>query len=446
MRLMRVYQIGVLLCGILCPALALSQSYEITPSITVGERYDDNIDLDHENEEDDFITAISPGIVLRYAPSRDTDFNFEYRPTFEIFASETNNNNVAHRLSLDWTTALSRRVELSISDEFRITEEVEDRIREVTDEDGTRSESDTEREQTIRNVAEASLRFQLAPRSSIEMLFNNLIEDVEDPDEVDEIRYRLGAEFAYLTNVQRGNRALFGFTTDIFTFSANGEGSADDEDDFIVHTASVGYEHHLSPTLTATGRVGYSFTTGLDDDDGQDSGIVGGFDVVKQLRAGRASFGYLHSVSSGGGDGGQVLSDRIVGELTTNLSPKITAGLGTTAVRLDFQNERNQDDDRWFFTIRPRLTYQVLRTLRLSTSYIFSKTFFDESDEPDRTDHRVRVEARLFLRTALSVGLGYDYRTRSFESVDDIMNSREDDEFTRNQVFLNVTYGPTFRF
>jgi hypothetical protein len=448
---MRVYQIGVLLCGLLCPVVVLSQVFSVTPSITVGERYDDNIFQSDADKEDDFITVITPGIVLRYAPSRETEINFDYEPSFEWFADETDANQISHRLLLDLKAALSRRLQVTLSDRFTITEEPSDRDRLIILEDGTRDRSDAERQQTIRNYATSTLRFQLAPRSSIGLLFDNLIEDVDDPDEVDEVRYAVGAEFGYLTHIQRQNRILLAFRTDIFDFDDNPDPNVDpdgqisDEDDFLVHTASVGYEHHFSPTLTSTARLGYSFTSGLDSDDGdENSGIVGSIDLEKLLRTGSASIRYQRSLTSGGGVGGQVVADRVVTQIATNLSPKITAGLGANVTVMDFQAQEDDDQDRVYFTIRPSLGYQVLRALRLSASYDFASTIFDESIEPDRTDHRAFFESRLIFRQGWSVALSYEYRTSSFE--DGAERSREDDEFTRNRVFLSVTYGPTFRF
>jgi hypothetical protein len=448
---MRVYQIGVLLCGLLCPVVVLSQVFSVTPSITVGERYDDNIFQTDADKEDDFITVITPGIVLRYAPSRETEINFDYEPSFEWFADETDANQISHRLLLDLKAALSRRLQVTLSDRFTITEEPSDRDRLIILEDGTRDRSDAERQQTIRNYATSTLRFQLAPRSSIGLLFDNLIEDVDDPDEVDEVRYAVGAEFGYLTHIQRQNRILLAFRTDIFDFDDNPDPNVDpdgqisDEDDFLVHTASVGYEHHFSPTLTSTARLGYSFTSGLDSDDGdENSGIVGSIDLEKLLRTGSASIRYQRSLTSGGGVGGQVVADRVVTQIATNLSPKITAGLGANVTVMDFQAQEDDDQDRVYFTIRPSLGYQVLRALRLSASYDFASIIFDESIEPDRTDHRAFFESRLIFRQGWSVALSYEYRTRSFE--DGAERSREDDEFTRNRVFLSVTYGPTFRF
>jgi hypothetical protein len=352
---------------------------------------------------------------------------------------------------LDLKAALSRRLQVTLSDRFTITEEPSDRDRLIILEDGTRDRSDAERQQTIRNYATSTLRFQLAPRSSIGLLFDNLIEDVDDPDEVDEVRYAVGAEFGYLTHIQRQNRILLAFRTDIFDFDDNPDPNVDpdgqisDEDDFLVHTASVGYEHHFSPTLTSTARLGYSFTSGLDSDDGdENSGIVGSIDLEKLLRTGSASIRYQRSLTSGGGVGGQVVADRVVAQIATNLSPKITAGLGANVTVMDFQSQEDDDQDRVYFTIRPSLGYQVLRALRLSASYDFASTIFDESIEPDRTDHRASFESRLILRQGWSVALAYEYWTRSFE--DGTERNREFDEFTRNRVFLSVTYGPTFRF
>src|SRR5438874_4443040 len=43
-----------------------SQRLTLTPSLSIGERYDDNIFETQTNKQHDFITVISPGIHVRY--------------------------------------------------------------------------------------------------------------------------------------------------------------------------------------------------------------------------------------------------------------------------------------------------------------------------------------------------------------------------------------------
>ena len=47
-----------------------SQRLTLTPSLSLGERYDDNIFATQTNKQHDFITVLSPGIRAQYSPRR----------------------------------------------------------------------------------------------------------------------------------------------------------------------------------------------------------------------------------------------------------------------------------------------------------------------------------------------------------------------------------------
>ncbi len=89
-----------------------------------------------------------------------------------------------------------------------------------------------------------------------------------------------------------------------------------------------------------------------------------------------------------------------------------------------------------------------MRFWRLTASYIFGLSLFDESSQADRTDHRFAFASQFILRTGLSIDITYRYRQRRFEDPVMVMidDDRERDEFDRNEVMLSLTYGRTFRF
>ena len=97
--------------GVTCPrrdsssvcAKQPSQRLTLTPSLSLGERYDDNIFETQTNKQHDFITVLSPGIRVQYlptAPTLGTQFDFDYRAAIEFFADHSSQNNVGHRLAL----------------------------------------------------------------------------------------------------------------------------------------------------------------------------------------------------------------------------------------------------------------------------------------------------------------------------------------------------------
>jgi hypothetical protein len=446
--------LALLVVSLLGPVVAWGQVLTLTPSLTIGERYDDNIFQEVE-EEDDFITTISPAIQLRYVPRAETVLTFEYQPAFEIFADNDDENFVSHRLDFGLESPLSRRFALKVNELLVITEEPGDRIQEVDDinlNPDARSDSREGRERTLRNVATASLNIGLASRTSLGLLFENLIEDVEDVDELDEFRYALGTELGYLTDVARQNRVFLSYAATLFTFSNNCEvGEAgcrpQNDEEYTVHAITAGYEHNLSATLTAQARIGYADTVSdRDDVDGNDA-IVGSIGMIKTLRTGQLALSYERDFTSGGGTSDQVIADRFVGRFNMRPTPKITTGLAGSFTFLDYQQENVapiNDDDRTFLIIRPSLQYQMLRFLGFHADYSFSFSNYDEDVRADRTDHRLSAGAVLAIRAGLFVDLTYQYRNRTFDNTPE--DDGTDDEYSRNEIILSVTYQPTLRF
>jgi hypothetical protein len=451
----RTHLLTVLLVSVLGPASAWGQVLTLTPSLTVGETYDDNIFQEADDEVDDFITTISPAIQLHYQPRTETDLTFEYQPSFQIFAQNDDQNHVSHLLNLDFESPLSRRFALKVSDELEITEEPNDRIREVddiSDNPDERPQSTQDRERTVRNTAVASFDVGLTPRTSLGLLFENLYEDVDDEDELDEVRYSLGANLGYLTDVARQNRASLGYSATLFTFSNNCEAgdtgcNAQNDESFTVHSLYAEYAHNLSATLSAQAKIGYATTVSdRDDIDGND-GFVGSVGFVKTLRTGQFDLNYERSFTSGGGTSDQVISDRIFGRLRFQPTPKITAALSGTIAILDYQQDNVSpvnDDDRNFFLIRPSIEYQALRYLGFNAAYTFGYANYQEGERADRTDHRLLLGAVMTIRAGLFVNLTYEYRYRDYDNT--IEDDRSSDEFSRNEILLSLTYQPTFRF
>jgi hypothetical protein len=447
--------LALLMVSLLGPAVAWGQVLTLTPSLTIGAQYDDNIFQEDEDAEDDFITTISPGIQLRYVPRTETMLTFEYQPALNFFADNDDENFVSHRLDFDFESPLSRRFALQVSDLLVITEEPGDRIREVDDIDpnpDARPGSREARERTLRNVARVALDAGLTARTSLGLLFESLIEDVEDDDELNEFRYLLGTELGYLTDVARQNRAFLSYAATIFTFSNNCEVgdtgcSPQNDQGFTVHAITAGYEHNLSATLTAQARIGYADTVSdRDDVDGNDA-IVGSIGMVKTLRTGQLAFSYDRNFTSGGGTSDQVIADRFVGRFNIRPTPKITTALAASYTFLDYEQENVSainDDDRTFLTIRPSVQYQMLRFLGFHAAYNYSFSNYQEDVRADRTEHRLQAGAVLTIRAGLFVDLTYQYHYRSYDDTPE--SNRRDEEYSRNEILLSVTYRPTLRF
>jgi hypothetical protein len=136
-----------------------------------------------------------------------------------------------------------------------------------------------------------------------------------------------------------------------------------------------------------------------------------------------------------------VLADVITIAVSTLITPKITATLNTNLSFFDFRSATG--DSRLFWAIQPGLSYQVLRFWNLSVAYDYRLTHYDDIAVRDRRDHRLALASQLQLRERLFLELAYRYTSRDFGEG---TRTQGREPFDRNEVWLTVTFAPTFIF
>jgi hypothetical protein len=417
---------------------ASGQIVTLTPSLSLGERYDDNIFEDNSNV-DDFITTVSPGVLLRYVPMRDTELNLEYKADFEFFADHTEENYVSQRGLLRFAGQLTRSLSVNVRESLIVTEEPNNRTLEIDEVTGLRPVSTQGRQRTLRNSANMRLDVQLAPRVMLGLLFENLIDNVDTPQEVDEYRYTIGTEFGYLVHLARASRAYVAYDVTFHNFSQNAGGIT--AADFNVHAARVGFRHAFSPTLSGNVAFGYSVVTSDDPTEDGNSGINADLRITKTFRTGQATFAFTRDFTSGGGEGGSVIANVFTASFTSQITPKVTAGLGTNLSFYNFQQATG--DDRLFWLIRSNLAYQILRFWRLSLDYDYALINYDQATTADEYRHRLTFISQFALKEQLLLNLSYRYTSKHSSTGAAFGNTQD---FNRNEVMLTLTYAPTFRF
>jgi hypothetical protein len=428
----------------------LGQRLTLTPSLSLGERYDDNIFADRTNKQDDFITVLTPGIRVQYlptAPTLGTQFDFDYRAAIEFFADHSSQNNVDHRLSLTLVSPLAPSLDVRLRDLLRITEDPLERDERLSDPTGLRPASQQRRKRTIRNEAEGRADIRLGGRTLLGVLFGNLIDDVDIPDEFDEFRYTVGIEPGYTVNVARNSQVFVAYQATFESFRDNGRvpsGNADAA--FQVHTIGPGVRHELTPTLAVEATLGYAFTTSdAPEKDGHDS-VNATLKLTKTFNTGQASLGYVRGFIAGGSTGDVVIEDTISARASIDLTGKLTARLDGNVSWFNFQSmtSTSNNGDRRFLSIRPGLTYQILRPWGVLVTYIYDYIDYTNSTTTDLSDHRVLLSTQYALREWLVLGLSYRYGARREHGGN--ITVRGVNEFTGNQVMLTVTARPTLRF
>lgn len=442
--------ISLLLLALVTTA-AYGQRLTLTPSLSVGERYDDNVFQTRSNKTDDFITILSPGIRVQYLstePTPETRLDFDYRAEFEWFADNTSQNQLAHRASLTLASQFAPSLTVDVRDLLLVTEEPFERDERLDNPTGLRPRSLQDRARTLRNQVKARLDARLGGRTALGLLFASLIDDVDIPDELDEFRYTVGAELGYVVNVARDSRVLVAYQVTFHTFGDNGvvlPGNPDAA--FQVHAVGVGWRHELTPTLAGYAALGYSFTNSDEPQDDGHKTIIANARLTKTFTIGQASLGYVREFISGEGTGGVVLADTVSAGVAINLTGKLTARLDTNVSWLDFQRALSREQDRVFWSVRPSMTYQILRPWSVAVSYAYELTDFTDDRAgiavTNRADHRVLMGTQFALREWLLLGLSYRYSSRL---VDSTSAAARTEEFARNQVMLTLTASPDLRF
>jgi len=97
--------------GIFCLILSspVWAEFKLTPSISLREEYDDNIFLTADDEEDDFITTITPAISLGYDTER-LKLSLDYSFIAWFYMHNSSENETSHNAQLDSTLTILRDV------------------------------------------------------------------------------------------------------------------------------------------------------------------------------------------------------------------------------------------------------------------------------------------------------------------------------------------------
>src|SRR5215813_4221200 len=150
------------------------QRLTLTPSRSLGERYDDNIFVTQTNKQHDFITVLSPGIRVQYlptAPTLETQLDFDYHAAINFYADHSSQNNVGHRLSLTLASPLAPSLQVNMRELLLITTNPLARNELLGNPTGFRPASQQTSERTLRSEAEGTADIRLRGRTAVGLVF-----------------------------------------------------------------------------------------------------------------------------------------------------------------------------------------------------------------------------------------------------------------------------------
>lgn len=425
-------KIKILLLGILLiwpQQLFAAVETEFTPSISISETYDDNIDLDRtdEDKKDDWITSISPGITFNVT-SQKNSFSLNYSPSFVRYNEMDENDTTRHAFSFSSNIGLSQHLEFNISDTYLKSEEPIEEMEDIISVRETRNEY-------RRNSGDANIRFNFGASSMFELGYRHSWLENDDDAIDDGTISDSYASYTYWFNVKHGLEINAGYTKAEFSR----DNGADPGDNYSGFTEGIGYRYRSNPNSTFS--MDFAFTdrdfeeNATDEDDTTDyevyTGMMGYEKNISEDMSYNISAGYFTRQNDMDEDDNGFNADI---SLTKNFSRGSFALSGRSG-----WGEAYLESERRGFTkyqsVTSTFNYQVTENLSNNVSF----TYRQDKDESSRKSKSLRT--------------GYGWRwtfSRYYSmSLDYTCAVRDDDEPTGdylvNRVMFSLRWRKPFR-
>jgi hypothetical protein len=395
-------------------ANAQSRQFEWSTRLSVSEEYDDNINLRSDDEEDDWITSVTPGLTLSVM-MEETEVNLNYDLGFVWYATNNEYDEVRHSVTLDGLKGIpiAEHLTLDLDESFYISEDPVERSEDITSVRRTR-------DRYYRNTFRGKINYLFGEEDALyagahHTLLENDASDVEDSQSYGPI-----AGINYWFNIHHGFGLDYSYT----------RGDFDVSDDYDNNLGSITYTYRFSPKTRADLTYRYD---SLDYEGGTEDYVVHtatvglSRDFTDQM-SGSISGGYYIQDPEESDD-----EDGFSGTVSlARSSEKSTFTLtGSTGYRVQYFEAENLGFSK-FYAASATLGYQLLERLSASLSGFYTRDEYQET-VPEREDKTWGGGAAfnwLLLRW-LSGSFGYQYRQRD--------SNNALDEYTDNRVMVTLT-------
>jgi len=419
-----VYFSGVLVLLFIAPASAQYQ-YELTPAVTVGATYDDNIFLSPFEEVDDYIGTVTPSIDFNILSER-TDLALRYAPTFVWYDDRDDLNTTRHLGNITWGQELTQHLRFDLTDTY------------INSEDPLEDEFDVQAIRRTRNKywvnnGRASLGYIFGAENRLNVGYGNQYRENDEITLDDSMVQTPFGNVTYWFNVKNGMEVTYQYT-DVDYSREEGLALADD---YTGHAPGVRYIRRFSPH--SNGYIGYRYTTrdfdGITEDYDVHDGYVGLEHAFSPQYSIAASGGYFIRVNDVSEDqDGPTFSVSLIRNFARGSveiggdggwgEEYLTRGVGSTGGFTEYYGGY------------ARLRYQIFEPV----SVYAGGSYRHDKDELDFRSDVIRGNCGVtwtFLRW-FSLRLDYTYADRD----DDI----ELNSYTDNRVSLSLTGAKPFRW
>jgi hypothetical protein len=245
-KLLTLFFSTLIICSHPC-FLYAKFKYEVTPGISIGELFDDNIDLNKVNKKSDWVTTISPSVLVNLV-SEKSNLLFNYSPTIVRYNLEKQNNTVRRSGSITFNKEFTQRVRFDLSDTYLKSEESIERTAGIYEVRHTRDVYQ-------RNAGDVSMTYLLGQEDNFKLGYNYALLNNRDVTLNDNMVSYSYAELNYWFNIKNEIGLDYRYTVAKFMM---GDSSLA-EDDFTGNKMGIRYVHRFN-TNTTTSLV-YNLTT-----------------------------------------------------------------------------------------------------------------------------------------------------------------------------------------
>jgi hypothetical protein len=389
----------------------------------VSETYDDNIDLDPDNEESDWITVVSPGFNLLMETQR-TDLILDYEAGFTFYAQDSSRDTTRHRARIAWDQLLAEHWRLNLNNTFSRSEDP------ITVEDDRITDISNEREVQYRNTGEASLNWQFGAEDTATLGYRNRLLN-SDSDQTEDSRANegfLNLNTWFVSEFGIGLTSSYGR----WEFQQSKDFTGDATEDFHLYQAGLTMNYRWRSQQIAYARYSIAYRD-ADDEIGTDDedyivhepalGLSMSFSPHTSLEA---EVGYfLQDPDEGDNEEGFVLNANF-----NTRKDRTSLGIQTdTGYDLDYGTSDNQGFSKYSDN-SARVDYQVAENLGI---FATARYRWEDFTETNRTDHTYEGRA----------GITYSFRRWLSASLEGghLRRDSDDDtqEFKDNRVTLRIT-------
>jgi len=397
--------------------------FDLTPSISVSETYDDNIYLDPDHETSDYITAVTPRVSLALVKQY-TRLELAYAPSFVWYKDEDDNNTTRHTATLTFGQQLGRYLRFDLSDTFNRSEKPMEETEGII---GVRHT----RRSYWRNSGEARMSYQFGEENTFSAGYRQSYLENDDPT-VDDGRTQ--SPFGEVTFwLDRANGLVLGYEYTKADFWRE-QGTAGD--DYTGNGANIRYLHRFGPHVTTS--LGYAYTDR--DFDGT---------TTEDYKVHQGNFGYEQSFSpnlSLSLGFGYFIQDNDISDnergYAYNLSVRrqikqyTTVTVGGSGGWSEAYLEAERRGFTKYWSANATIEHQIAAPLSCSVGGSYRK----DKDDTGRRWKTIRGDVELnysFLRYFIAA-LGYRYSKRN----DDVDSA----DYTDNRVMLRLTASKLMRW